>query len=91
MSKLEAAAVTQLAQSDPVPAMQQRWVESVQHARKLLDGLVRELRVIDSHAETLAEHGITVTVDLGPIGNAAAAARRDLERDTGKKPFEMPR
>ena len=60
-------------------------------ARKLeADVMLHKRGIIDAKAATLAEHGITVDVDLGPIGNAAAAARRDLER-TSTATFELPR
>ena len=84
------SAVRQLAQSDPVPNMASRWGAATARARDAVDNLTLCLRELDKVQEQLRERGMTVDVDLGPIGNAAAAARRDLERDTGRT-FELPR
>ena len=80
-----------LAQRDPVENLSSHYGASTQQARKHLDYLVNCLRAMDGLAAKLSEHGITVGADLGPIGNAAAAARRDLERDTGKPTFSFPK
>ncbi len=79
-----------LAQTDPVPVLSTRLGQLAVEARKQLDAFVSTLRELDRTYDTLSEHGFGVTLDLGPIGNAAAAARRDLDRDTGHK-FELPR
>jgi hypothetical protein len=44
---------------------------------------------MDDEAAALEEAGVTMTYTLGPIGDAAAATRRDLHRDRGPT-FEMP-
>jgi hypothetical protein len=73
------ANVRVLAQQDPVQNMTALYAEDAQNARRHIADLTRLLKQLDEGKEKLAEHGITVDVDLGPIGNAAAAARRDLE------------
>lgn len=81
--------VRQLAQSDPVPNLSAQWTDSIVTVRKRIADLTRDLREMDDLADKLADHEINVSAELGPIGNAAAAARRDLER---QKPntFAMP-
>jgi hypothetical protein len=88
---MTAAEATRLAQSDPVPNLTRQYAECTQAAKKHLEYLVTELRAIDNLADTLTEHGLTVSVDLGPIGNAAAAARRDLEKRKDAPAFKLPR
>jgi hypothetical protein len=83
------ANVRELAQQDPVPNMTARYGQVVEDARKRLDLFVNCLRVLDGLQDDLAEKGVVVNVDLGPIGNAAAATRRDLERDNPNK-FKLP-
>ena len=87
---MTASTVRQLAQSDPVPNLTARMGNVAMATRNQIEGLVGLLRELDGLHDTLQEHSIDVTVDLGPIGNAAAAARRDLERER-PTPFEMPR
>lgn len=79
-----------LAQQDPVPQITANWSQTAQKARQLVDQLTATLRELDKTADALAERSITVGVDLGPVGEAARAARRDLEK---QKPagFEMPK
>jgi hypothetical protein len=88
---MTAAEATRLAQSDPVPNLTTQWVEAMTTARKSLSALTRALREVDGLSKTLAEHDVTVRVDLGPIGNAAAAARRDLEKNKDKTTFALPK
>lgn len=83
--------IRNIAQSDPVPKLTQQYGEFTRMAKYMLADLTRILRHVDESAATLAEHGITVSVDLGPIGNAAAAARRDLEKQRDGNTFELPR
>ena len=83
--------VRPIAQQDPVENLTRQYGAETQMARKHLDYLVNCLRSMDGLAEKLAEHGITVDADIGPIGNAAAAARRDLERETGRPTFSFPK
>jgi hypothetical protein len=76
---MTAAEATRLAQTDPVPNLSSRWGETVTSARCALADLVTQLRALDDLHDQLAEYKLDVSVDLGPIGNAAAAARRDLD------------
>ena len=69
-----------LAQADPVPQLTANWSQTAQKARTLVDQLTYTLRELDKTADALAERGITVNVDLGATGEAARAARRDLEK-----------
>jgi hypothetical protein len=87
---MTAAEATRLAQTDPTPTMVARFGEYQMEARARLANLVITLRQIDTLREQLADHNITVSVDLGPIGNAAAAARRDLEKQRDTPTFQMP-
>lgn len=88
---MTAAEATRLAQSDPVPNISANWTAYAVAARTAVEKLTGILRDLDKTTEQLAEHDITVSVDLGPIGNAAAAARRDLEKRRDEPTFEMPR
>jgi hypothetical protein len=83
--------VRHLAQQDPTPQMVARFGELQLQARSQLDALTTTLRAIDKTAAELADRNITVSVDLGHVGNQAAAARRDLEKRNGKPEFVMPR
>lgn len=88
---MTAAEATRLAQSDPVPNMTEQVGQLTADLRSTIAGLTSQLRALDTRIETLREqHDITVSVDLGPIGNAAAAARRDLERERDTPTFRMP-
>jgi hypothetical protein len=87
---MNASEATRLAQTDPTPQMVARFGEYQLEARSRLAYLVDTLRNLDKLADELAEHAITVSVDLGPIGNAAAAARRDLEKQRDQPTFTMP-
>jgi hypothetical protein len=44
---------------------------------------------MDEEATALEEAGVTMTYTLGPIGDAAAACRRDLHRERPAT-FKMP-
>jgi hypothetical protein len=83
--------VRQLAQANPVPNLTAQWTDHVMQARRLVGMLTSELRSIDDVQNSLGDHEIRVSVDLGPIGNAAAAARRDLEKQKPGTKFELPR
>lgn len=83
------SAVREIAQSDPVPNLTSSWGQLAADARRKVDSLTTTLRELDKVTGTLVDHGMKVDVDLGPIGNAAAAARRDLEKDRGPT-FNLP-
>ena len=79
-----------ISQAGVAENLNSRWSESVSAARKLVDALERELRQMDELASLLQhEHQFTVAADLGPVGNAAAATRRDLV-ERGGTMFAMP-
>ncbi len=83
--------VRAMAQSNPVPNMTSAWTSNVEHARTSIENLTVLLRHIDKIAAVLKErHDIVLAADLGPIGNAAAAARRDLEKQQPAG-FTMPK
>lgn len=79
-----------IAQSDPVPNLTASWGDIVTSARSCVESLTTILRSLDKVQDHLAERGLTVEVDLGPIGNAAAAARRDLEKERPGNTFTLP-
>lgn len=84
-------AVRAVAQSDPVPNLTARWGEVAQKTSRAVDVLVVCLRELDSVQEQLANREITVDINLNPVGEAAKAARRDLERQRDEPTFVMPR
>lgn len=65
--------VVTLAQT-PVPNLTKRWGETVHETRRQVAQLEASLGELAKIKDTLAEHGLTVATDLGPTGNAAAAA-----------------
>ena len=82
-----------LAQTDPTPNIVTRWGEAVTEARTRVSAFEDSLRELDKLRDQLKERDIHVAVDLGPVGNAAAAARRTVaDHDTRHAgDFEMPR
>jgi hypothetical protein len=82
--------VRSLAQADPLPNITANLARHLTDAKKHRDHLVTALRDIDKCKVSLLEHGVDIDVDLGPIGNAAAAARRDLEKERPAG-FSLPR
>lgn len=87
---LQRSFTAERASGDPLPKISGNLGESVAEARRKIDDLTRILRHIDEHRDRLSEHGIEVVVDLGPIGNAAAAVRRDVEKKNDRPVFQMP-
>jgi hypothetical protein len=79
-----------LAQTDPVTNLTTTAGELAVELITMLDTLTRALRSLDRARDALQERGIAFDVDLGPIGNAAAAARRDLEKPNTDT-FHLPR
>jgi hypothetical protein len=78
-----------LAQTDPLANRLRGFGDDLKHARALVADLTTVLRRMDEEANALEEAGVTMTYTLGPIGDSAAATRRDLERERGPK-FTMP-
>lgn len=72
--------VRTLAQQDPVPNLASRWGGAAARARSAVADLETCLRELDKVQDQLKERGLTVSTDLGPVGNAAQAARRDLDQ-----------
>jgi hypothetical protein len=87
---MTADAARVIAQSDPFPNVNAQWGQAVAEANRKVRSLITTLRELDGLTAILEEHGITVSVDLGPIGNAATAARRDLEKQRDTPTFQMP-
>ncbi len=81
-----------IAQHDPVQTLTARYGEAVATARRKVDLLTDALRDLDKTAALLAEAGVTIAADLGPVGDSAAAARRDMESDTREmeRTFALP-
>ncbi len=79
-----------LAQTDPIANRLRSFGDDLRTAKAMVHDLTHLLKRIDEEANALEKDGITMTVTLGPIGDAAMAARRDIDRDTGRK-FELPR
>jgi hypothetical protein len=84
------SSVRVLAQSDPVPNLARQLGDAVHDARDATAALIRACRALDTLREQLADHNIAVDVDLGEVGNAAAATRRDLEKRSDTPTFKMP-
>jgi hypothetical protein len=78
-----------VAQSDPLANRLRSFGDDLKHARALVADLTTVLRRMDDEAAALEEAGVTMTYTLGPIGDSAAATRRDLERDNPAK-FKLP-
>ena len=77
---------------DPAASLSERLGQLTETAHTRVFDLVGALRELDKVISDLAGHGVSVTVDLGPIGNAAASVRRDLEREAkhDRPQFRMP-
>lgn len=87
------AEARQLAQSDPVPTLTARWGELTAEARKRVAALTDSLRELDKLTQQLAAHQLTISTDLGPVGNAARAAYvTTLEHaEKHEHDFQLPR
>jgi hypothetical protein len=81
--------IRMVAQSDPLANRLRTFGDDLKHAKALTADLTTVLKRMDEEAAALEEAGVTMTYTLGPIGDAAAATRRDLHRDRGPT-FEMP-
>jgi hypothetical protein len=90
MIELADTTIREFAQSDPAPKLTARWGEATADTRRVLAQLVVYLRELDALQEQLAERDITVDINLGPIGNAAASVRRDVEKKDRTPKFSMP-
>lgn len=79
-----------LAQTDPTENLSKRFGQVYTQARREIDALSMTLFRLDGLSDQLAEHGIRIDVDLGPIGNSAAAARRDMDKQNVQN-FALPK
>jgi ABC-type enterochelin transport system substrate-binding protein len=77
------AALTQ----HPVRALTSRLGELKEEADRRIADLESTLRHIDETKQLLNEHGLTMVVDLGPVGNAAAHARTARLADSSSGGF----
>jgi hypothetical protein len=77
--------------NNPIETLTTRFGQTANDAKQQTERLATTLRELDHLADQLTEHHLTVSVDLGPIGNAAAAARRDLEKRKDAPAFKLPR
>ena len=79
-----------LHQQDPLANRLRAFGEDVKHAKALVADLTSVLKRMDEESAALTESGVQMTYTLGPIGDAAASTRRDMDKPrTGR--FEMPR
>ena len=79
-----------LAQTDPIANRLHNFGDTLRKAKTRLHELEALLKTLDEEAAALTDAGVTMTYTLGPVGDAAASTRRDLQ-PTGKPAFEMPR
>jgi hypothetical protein len=70
-----------LAQSDPTPNLVARWGQLATEARTRVQALEQTLRDLDRTQKQLADRNLTVSVDLGPVGNAALSVHLDLSKE----------
>ncbi len=84
------AAARHLSQTDPTENLARAIGADVTRAKSILADLERALALLDGNRELLRKRGIIIDVDLGDVGNAAAAARRLVEGKKGKTTFRMP-
>ncbi len=69
--------ITTLTHASPLPNLTQQLGQDIAYAHQHVARLTATLTRLDQLRDTLKEHGIpTIDIDLGPIGNAAAATRR---------------
>jgi hypothetical protein len=78
-----------VAQSDPLANRLRSFGDDLKHAKALTADLTSVLKRMDEEAAALNEAGVTMTYTLGPIGDAAAACRRDLHRERPST-FHLP-
>lgn len=83
--------VRNLASQSPIRSLTTRLGELKEEADKRINDLASTLKHIDETRELLNQHGLVMTVDLGPIGNAAAHARTAQLADAQTEWFTLPR
>lgn len=77
--------------AQPAPNLTRRLGELKVEADKHIANLTTTLRDIDKTRHQLHEHGIEMTVTLGPVGDAAAVARRQVDEHKDRAVFTMPK
>lgn len=82
--------ITQLAQQNPVRQLTSRLGELKEQADREVANLSMTLKALDDTRDILKAHGLTMTVDLGDIGNAAGHARRASLADAAAHAFTLP-
>ncbi len=81
--------ITTLAQTSPLPNLTQQLGQEIDQAHQHVARLTATLTRLDQLRDTLKEHGLpTIDIDLGPIGNSAASARR--AEAAGRPAFVAP-
>lgn len=90
MTELPISHVRVLAQTDPLANRLRSFGDDLKHAKALTADLTSVLKRLDEEAASLTEAGVTMTYTLGPVGDAAASTRRDLDK-TRAASFELPR
>jgi hypothetical protein len=81
--------IRMVAQQDPLANRLRTFGQDLKHAKALVADLTTVLKRMDEEAAALNEAGVTMTYTLGPIGDAAAACRRDLHRERPPM-FKLP-
>ena len=78
-----------ISQSDPTANRLRSFGEDLRKAKHRVDELTQILKRLDEESAALQEAGVTMTYTLGPIGDAAAACRRDLHKERPAQ-FKLP-
>lgn len=74
---------------DPLAVQSKRFGETLRTAKAQVADLESTLRELDDLTGKLAEHGMKIDYTLGPIGDAAAHTRRDIDRENPRT-FHLP-
>jgi hypothetical protein len=81
--------VHRIAQQDPLANRLRSFGDDLLIAKQFVNDLTLALARLDNEAAALNEAGVTMTYTLGPIGDAAAACRRDLHKERPPA-FKLP-
>ena len=82
--------VRTLAQQSPIRSLSSRLGELKEQADREILNLTSTLRQLDGTRDLLDQHGLAMTVDLGPVGNAAANERRK-QATPDARTFSLPK
>ena len=69
-----------LHQQDPLANRLRALGDDIKTAKAMSHDLTHLLKRIDKESASLQEEGVTITLDLGPVGNNALATIRDLDQ-----------